>query len=763
MCTICMMTQTFDPSRHEGGPESDVVHSLDTGALTPTEIGSATSISVDSSTPGTVDVGGEQDFFAVTFTAGETYTISALGLDSGVGSLDDTDLHLYDSNGNYITYNDGSGVGWDAILSHTATTTGTYYIMVDSYYSTASGTYTLNVEETVPLPPPGTTGTYQELAEYLQSGNTNGVEYTFNTTSSNQITVDISGLTAAGQQLALWAMEAWEMVANIDFVVQYDGQGNEMITVDDEDSGAFAYYPNTGSTSILGGDNTNGVELNVSQQWLINNGTTIDSYSFQTYVHEFGHALGLNHLGDYNFTPGQSITYANDAYFTNDSWQVSVMSYFSQTENTSTNATYGYLAGPMIADILAIQDFYGAPGASTATAGNTTWGLNSNLGNYMDEVFTALATQATSTNIAGNAMVYTLYDQGGTDLLDLSFLTSTVAADINLNGGMFSSFGTSIDILGIAVGTVIENLKLGAGGDTAQGNAANNNINGGVGFDFLFGALGNDTLIGGWGNDTLIGGNGNDVLNGGGNNDAINGGNQNDRVYAGNGNDYVEGGNGRDLVFLGNGNDVFYDNAQGGWLGADRVFGNNGNDNIQGGGGNDSLHGGNNNDTVAGGADNDFLTGGAGFDTIYAGTGNDAVEGGMGRDKVFLGTGNDTFTDSDQGGYWGTDRVFGGTGNDVFNIMGGNDVLSGGADSDTFYFIGDDIDGNTITDFALGVDQLELDDALWGQTPLSVAQVIAQYADDSTGTVIFDFGNGNTITLNGVSSVTGLAADVSIF
>ncbi|WP_299628679.1 M10 family metallopeptidase [uncultured Tateyamaria sp.] len=776
-----MMTQTFDPTRHTDGGSifdgvvGDPLDQSDTNNLTSSEINSSVSVMVDSSVTGTISTSGEQDFFSVTFEAGKTYKIDGFGSPSGGGTINETDLHLFNSSGGFIEYDDFEGAGLDAQITYTATTTGTFYIMVDGYYSTDTGTYTLSIEETVALPPPGTTGTYEELAEFLKSGTNNGVEYTFDTSSSNVITVNISGLTAAGQQLALWAMDAWEMVANIDFQIVTSG---EMITVDDEDSGAFAYYPNTGSTSIAGGDNTNGVELNVSKQWLVNSGTTLDSYSFQTYVHEFGHALGLNHLGDYNFTPGQSITYANDAYFTNDSWQMSVMSYFDQVENTSTNASFGYLAGPMIADIIAIQDFYGAPGSSGVTAGNTTFGLNSNIGNYLDELFTALATNSTSANVSGNDMAYTLYDQGGTDTIDLSFLTASDPANINLNDGTFSDIGTGIDVLGIAVGTMIENLTTGAGNDTLTGNELNNILNAGDG---------NDLVLSGTGNDTTNGGIGNDTLYGGGGNDSISAGNGNDEAFGGNGNDFLSGSSGFDLLGGGANNDTLYGGANndtlwgssgndliyggtdndlvGGGTNKDQIFGESGNDTLYGGGGQDTVQGGTENDVVGGGAGADVVNGDGGNDTLWGQAGNDTLSGGNGDDDIAGGgqgdllqgqQGNDTLN-----GGFGNDTLFGGANDDVLNGNFGTDILVGGLGADTFVF--DEGGAKTVSDFngAEG-DMLQIDDGLWFGATLSPSNTVTAFASVVGGSVVFDFGSGNTITLTGVSTTVGLSDHIEI-
>ncbi|AKS47840.1 serralysin [Octadecabacter temperatus] len=442
---------------------------------------------------GTISDGTDEDWIAIELTAGVNYQFTMTG-----NTLSDTYLRLRDGSGDILRENDDFGGTFNSQISYVATETGTFFVEADAY-STYTGTYSLTITEQAA---PDFAST-QELADYLLEGD-RGYEISFDTSSSNVITVNLSGLTADGQQLAQWAMEAWEMVANIDFQIVTSG---EMITLDDEDSGAFAYYPNSGSTSILYGDNTDGVELNVETDWLVYSGTTIDSYSFQTYVHEFGHALGLGHQGDYN---GSAI-FGTSNLFANDSWQMSVMSYFNQTENTNTDASYGYTAGAMMVDILAIQELYGEPDANSVTAGDTTYGANSTLGNYLDDVFQVYMSGVPTTDVTGNDMVFTIYDRDGVDLLDFSTLGSSVDARIDMNDGTFSDFGLSIGIMGIAESTIIENAALGAGDDVVTGNAADNVIHGGAGEDILDGEVGDDTLDGGAGADELNGGTGTDT------------------------------------------------------------------------------------------------------------------------------------------------------------------------------------------------------------------------------------------------------------
>ena len=218
------------------------------------------------------------------------------------------------------------------------------------------------------------------------------------------------------------------------------------IVYDDNQTGAFA------SASYSGGITTS-ANVNVSTQWLTNYGTGLNTYSFQTYIHETGHALGLGHAGNYN----GSASYASDSLYLNDAWATTVMSYFSQTDNTYFQAqgfTQEFVVTPMVADGVAVANLYGT---NTLTrTGNTTYGFNSTAGNA---VYDATLNPTVS---------YTIYDNGGTDTLDYSGFSQNQV--INLNAETFSNIGSRVGNVSIARGAVIENAIGGSGADTIIGN-----------------------------------------------------------------------------------------------------------------------------------------------------------------------------------------------------------------------------------------------------------------------------------------------------
>ncbi|MBY5933749.1 hypothetical protein KUV51_12125 [Tateyamaria omphalii] len=277
-----------------------------------------------------------------------------------------------------------------------------------------------------------------------------------------------------------------------------------------------------------------------------------------------------------------------------------------------------------------------------------------------------------------------------------------------------------------------ENIQTGGGNDTISGKGGNDTIAAGAGDDSVVGGIGFDFIQGNGGNDTLIGNDGFDSILGGDGSDSITGNNGFDTLDGGTGNDTLAGGLGIDLLLGGAGNDMLSgdagtDSLEGG-DGDDMVFGNAGTDLLKGDAGNDVLSGGVNNDTLDGGTGNDTLDGGNGADELNGGDGNDLLRGNAGADTLDGGSGDDI--------------LFGGIGADVFIYGEGADVITG---------------------FGNNVDEIQLDADLLGLAGLSVQQVIDQFASNVNGQVIFDFGDGNTLTVGGVGVPNQLLDDIEIF
>ena len=759
MCMICAdlrpYSDTCDYEQLDGLTGADGAIRTET-ADAPASTFTGYSMSVGDSFRGTIGSSGDQDWVRITLTAGQTYDIDLNGAPSGSGTLSDPYLRLYNSSGSLVTENDDSGGTFESHLTYTPTTGGTYYVSAGAYSLTQTGTYTMTVTESVPAP----VATLDQLADYLTDGywnDTGQAPHHFNTSGSNVIDVHLGNLTASGRQLARWALEAWEAVADIEFR-EVSSSFRADITFDDTDANS-AYA----TASWDGFGNTTSAHVNIGTGWLSTYGTNIGSYSFQTYIHEIGHALGLGHQGGYNGLA----TYGSDETFANDSWQVSVMSYFSQTDNTTVNATLADVVSTMSADIVAIQSLYGAAGSGTLTAGNTTYGLGHTLGSsWLGQLFTQMFSASPNSAIYdGGPVAATLYDAGGRDIIDFS--NDTNAQTVNLAGeGISDVYGQTGNLI-IARGTVIEEYRAGSGNDTVTGNDTSNVLIGNAGNDTLSGLRGFDTINGGAGNDTIEGGAGNDTINGGGGIDIINGGIGWDTLNGDDGNDTIRALDGYDTVNGGAGDDI--------------LFGNNGNDIMNGGGGNDTMNGGLGFDTMNGDDGNDIISGLSGFDTINGGTGNDTLNGNAGNDTMEGGSGRDTLNggigrdflsggndDDILNGNNGFDTLIGGTGNDTLNGHFGNDTLNGSAGNDTMTGgLGFDLfifNGGTdeITDFTDDQDTVRLDDALWTGT-LSVQDVIDTYASVVGTNTVFDFGGGNVLTLTGVTDLNSLTDDIAIF
>ena len=287
-------------------------------------------------------------------------------------------------------------------------------------------------------------------------------------------------------------------------------------------------------------------------------------YGNTTLIHEIGHTLGLSHPGDYNASDDNDhdgvpdpITYANDAQYYQDNQLYTIMSYFRAYDiqgfdNAPLDWRYsgGYFydqspQGPMVHDIFAIQQVYGADQTTRNT--DTTYGFHSTAGNdlydfnknslpyyaiydagglndtidlsgfhssqYLDLTpgsFSSIGDVMMTQTELGQALHDAYQSYWGTDLYTAGFTNTSLgaislgwledsknahAAQIEAETGVSGIATVNYDTFGIAYGTIIENAVGGQGDDLIVGNEANNKIDGQGGNDTLYGADGSDTFI----------------------------------------------------------------------------------------------------------------------------------------------------------------------------------------------------------------------------------------------------------------------------
>lgn len=199
---------------------------------------------------------------------------------------------------------------------------------------------------------------------------------------------------------------------------------------------------------------------------------TAANYGVEILLHELGHSLGLKHpfshtdsLG--NAGPGPYLSSAEDAA------RHTVMTY--NMDEAELDLAYSAL------DLAALHYIYGP--SQQLAAGDTTWTLDASRANF-------------------------IADGGGIDTIDGSAFGGGMTLD--LRPAYWSHLGKQADSIVAAgqvtvnFGSVIENLRGGAGNDTLIGSEIANRIEGGAGNDVIAGGLGGDLLDGGPGLDLAL-------------------------------------------------------------------------------------------------------------------------------------------------------------------------------------------------------------------------------------------------------------------
>jgi len=512
---------------------------------------------------------------------------------------------------------------------------------------------------------------------------------------------NFGALNSAQQAAGRAAFDIFSSVANITFseIAETSNQHADLrLAASDMVGTAWAYYPSTRSE---GGD----VWFNKSNGYYTS--PQAGNYAFTTFLHEIGHALGLEHAHEGHVMPASR-----------DSMEYTVMSYRSYVGASTTsgyvNEKWGFAQTLMMYDIAALQHMYGAN--YSTHSGATTYSWSPTTGQMF--------INGTGQDMPGaNRIFLTVWDGGGADTYNFSAYSTSLKVD--LRPGAWTT--TSSDQLArlhydgskLAAGNIanallhendarslIENAKGGSAGDRIIGNTAANKLWGNGGNDTLSGMEGNDVLIGGAGADKLNGGSGFDYAS---YTDATAGvvarlyaPTTNKGYAAGDTYTSIEG-----LIGSAHSDQLYGDEA------GNRLHGGAGNDVLYGRGGNDALYGVDGNDKLFGSAGADKLDGGAGFD--YASY-QDATAGVLARlDAPKANSGHaagDTYS-SIEGligskysdklyGDAARNKLFGGAGNDVLYGLGGNDALYGmdGTDKLVGSAGADKLDGGAGFDYA---------------------------------------------------------------
>jgi len=92
-----------------------------------------------------IGAAGDKDWFKLDLTKGADMRVAVEAAGSGMGTLEDAKVSIYDSTGKLIISDNDSGSAGDAFARFKAPTTGSYYVVVESAKAGGTGSYVLDV------------------------------------------------------------------------------------------------------------------------------------------------------------------------------------------------------------------------------------------------------------------------------------------------------------------------------------------------------------------------------------------------------------------------------------------------------------------------------------------------------------------------------------------------------------------------------------------------------------------------------------------
>jgi Ca2+-binding RTX toxin-like protein len=458
----------------------------------------------------------DQDYYLLHLDAGEDYEFKLTQADTGQTGPDML-LELYDAEGNLVTSADSGGMGAPEALKFHADAAGTYYVNVKGFTPADFGAY--NLIGHINDDGSGFGGTPLAAIDWGTKVDTHHVKVYYAKPGEVFGSVDDPVVSVGWDDYAKadtkTAFDQYEHIIKVDFTEVANAANADFILVETATAPALLGQMRPPGTENEGVGDFNKAGVGWSRASLEQGG-----YNFITFIHEFGHGMGLAHPHDNGgssevmhgvtgdvatgFTTGDFGL--NQGVFTtmsyNDGWP-------DGPDGTSSSDNFGYQGTLMAMDVAVLQSKYGA---------NTSYMTG-------DDVY-----RLPEANHRGT-FYSCIWDAGGDDTISgHGKLAATIdlrpaSLQYEVGGGGWVSWAEGIyGGYTVAAGVVIENAIGGRAADAITGNDADNQLSGGGGGDTVVGGLGADVILGLSGADQLAGDDGADRLTGGLGGDHLTGG-----------------------------------------------------------------------------------------------------------------------------------------------------------------------------------------------------------------------------------------------